>query len=81
MGGGGVLLVLLVGALLAFWLLASFWRYLEFKRYGANGLKTELEVIAVLDTVILLRFTGPPVPITARMHSTPRRPFLDVLDA
>eukprot|EP00976_Prorocentrum_cordatum_P085453 1186105-Prorocentrum_minimum.AAC.3 len=23
-------------------------------------------------TVIRLRFTGPPVPITARMHSTPR---------
>eukprot|EP00976_Prorocentrum_cordatum_P097726 1191106-Prorocentrum_minimum.AAC.1 len=25
--------------------------------------------------VILPRFTGPPVPITARVHSTPQRPF------
>ena len=28
--------------------------------------------------VILLHFTGPPVPITARMHSTPQRPFVYV---
>eukprot|EP00976_Prorocentrum_cordatum_P097219 1190906-Prorocentrum_minimum.AAC.1 len=25
--------------------------------------------------LLLLHFTGPPVPITARMHSTPQRPF------
>eukprot|EP00959_Pyramimonas_sp_CCMP1952_P419709 8791293-Pyramimonas_sp.AAC.2 len=26
--------------------------------------------------VLLLRFTGPPVPITARVHATPQRPFM-----
>eukprot|EP00959_Pyramimonas_sp_CCMP1952_P161249 3371877-Pyramimonas_sp.AAC.1 len=25
---------------------------------------------------LLLDFTGPPVPLTARMHSTPQRPFV-----
>eukprot|EP00976_Prorocentrum_cordatum_P059993 1175725-Prorocentrum_minimum.AAC.1 len=26
--------------------------------------------------IIVLHFTGPPVPITARVHSTPQRPFM-----
>eukprot|EP00976_Prorocentrum_cordatum_P059562 1175552-Prorocentrum_minimum.AAC.3 len=26
-------------------------------------------------SILLLQFTSPPVPITARMHSTPQRPF------
>eukprot|EP00959_Pyramimonas_sp_CCMP1952_P028114 589933-Pyramimonas_sp.AAC.1 len=30
--------------------------------------------------IILLRFTGPPVPMTARVHSTPQRPFTPVTE-
>eukprot|EP00959_Pyramimonas_sp_CCMP1952_P153951 3220855-Pyramimonas_sp.AAC.1 len=28
--------------------------------------------------IILLRFTGPPVPITARMHSTPQQAVISI---
>eukprot|EP00959_Pyramimonas_sp_CCMP1952_P241625 5050282-Pyramimonas_sp.AAC.1 len=33
-------------------------------------------LIGDTSVIILLHFTDPPVPITARVHSTPERPFL-----
>eukprot|EP00959_Pyramimonas_sp_CCMP1952_P474315 9503247-Pyramimonas_sp.AAC.1 len=41
----------------------------------ANQVSTTSGPIARGEGITLLRYTGPPVPITARMHSTPQRPF------
>eukprot|EP00959_Pyramimonas_sp_CCMP1952_P355716 7450304-Pyramimonas_sp.AAC.2 len=42
--------------------------------YSATYYTIILRIIRrIVRSVILLRFTGPPVPITARVHSTPHR--------
>ena len=47
----------------------------ERDRQEAKDREREASTLVTPAGVILLHFMGPPVPITARMHSTPQRPF------